>query len=600
MKVNARLPILIFGLLLLPCEAAAQGEAPDLNLGRIRVINRSVDAYTTEQNLFVVPYNFSFKVAYKLQDNSRYEPFNTRATAELKAQYTFGRLGTAEDWYVIWRKSDKKENMNPTATYKKESSFNSSETLPVDELMRRYVIWLHGESGKSGDTDSHAFTLIRRPSRGDALFLHTVIENEVAKANYQLLADNLREFADASAAQQQLQEGMARLWHNAKLFIEHYDLYADPQGAWADAIAWALSKRFPLIAELWMLIEYKTFAENLINDVNSSVSTAINMSTLAKGMKVAHDYLLSAACNDPLAATAIARSALKAYGYDRSLEAAATVSQLDDAIEVLDGYKACVQEARSRFANEVGKWRDISPTLSDHQKVQRFGENLFEHHERYITLHQVTLASLGGVLSPICGDGKCFAGETCLSCERDCCRPYDACFAPSDQPTNSVAIDYRDDRIETRLYLRDDDFRDLVSRPVPRLEFVWNLELVGRAFATADPDQGGITVALNGTPVCEFLPHQRFPADRFARANACTVTSAQLRYTNFSVNAPFRMGWNEITLTTNSHWTANGLRVGLDVAHDCDRSAWDNNWGTRLNPADDTGEAMISQRITVK
>ncbi len=286
MKVNARLPILISCFVLLPLDAAGQSDVPELNLGRIRVINRSIDAYATEQNLFIVPNNYSFKVAYKLQDNSRYEPFNTRATAELNAQYIFGRFGTAEDWYRIWRQSDKKENMNPTATYLKESSFTGSETLSADELMRRCVIWLHGESGKSGDTDSRAFTLIREPSRGDRLFIHTAIENEVAKANYQLFRDNLREFADASGAQQQLQDAMTRLWHNAKLFIEHYDLYADTQGAWADVIAWALSKRFPGIGELWMLIEYKTYAENLINDVNSSVSTAINMSTLAKGMKV--------------------------------------------------------------------------------------------------------------------------------------------------------------------------------------------------------------------------------------------------------------------------------------------------------------------------
>ncbi len=163
-----------------------------------------------------------------------------------------------------------------------------------------------------------------------------------------------------------------------------------------------------------------------------------------------------------------------------------------------------------------------------------------------------------------------------------------------------MAIDYRDDRIETRLYLRDNDFRDLVSRPVPRLEFVWNLELVGRAFATADPDQCGVTVTVNGTPVCEFVPHQRFPVDRFALANACSVPVARLQYTNFSVNAPFRMGWNEVTLSSTSHWTVNGLRVGLDVAHDCDRSAWDNSWQTGLNPAEDTGEAMIFHGITVR
>jgi hypothetical protein len=586
--------------LLSTLEARGQSQAPELYLGRIRVINRSVESSPTSENLFIVPYNYTFKINYKLEDNSRAEPFNTRASGELKAQYIFGRLGTAEDWYFDWRPSNKKENWNPTATYKVESSFTSSGTLPTDELVRRFAITLKAESGRSSRTRSQGFTLVRQPSRGDRLLVQAVIENEAAKAAYGLFFDNLRKFADGSAAQEQLQEAMTRLWHNAKLFIEHYDLYADPQGSWADVIVFVLSRRFPGIGELWMLIEYKNYAENLINDVNSSVSSAINMSTLAKGMQVAHDYVNSASCNaDPLAATALARTALKAYGYDRSLGAAATTAQLDSAVSALDSYKACLAEARSRFSSEVDQWRDFSEALSDHEKVRQFGENLFNHHERYVTMHQVALAAVAAFLSPVCGDGRCFAGETCMSCSRDCCRPYDRCFA-SGEPTRSVTIDFRDDRVETQLYLRDDDFRELVKRPRPRIQFLWHLELVGRAFGTADTGQGGIVVSVNGSPICEFVPHQRFPEDGFATARACSVQVAELRYTSFEVTGPFKMGWNTVALSTNSHWTINGLRIGLDPEHDCDRSAWDNEWNTQLNPADDTGELMISHEISAR
>ena len=598
-------------ILLAPGAARGQTQTAELNLGRVTAIDRSVNASPTAENLFIVPQSYTFEVDYKIQDTKRSEPFNTRATAELLVQDVFGRLGRAEDWTVVWRDSKERTDWNPLHTYKLEGSFEGAGTLSTSQLMERCAIRLKAESGKGSDTESGAFTLVRQPSRGNLLFLHALIENEAAKAGYDLFLDHVQEYADGTSSQELLTAAANRLMHNARMFIEYYDIYTDPRGNWADIIIEALEliPGFHAVAETWMLVEYTTMALDLINDVNSGVSSAINMSAYESGMEAAYNYMRSGYCNaDPLQATADARAALKAYGYDRTLDAAATAARLDSAVAQLEGYRACVAGAGSAFVEDVTSMRDFNATLSQRDKVRQLGEQLFDHHERYVAMHQLSLAAVAIALRPRpvvaaeCGDGRCTGGETCASCPRDCCHPGDRCFAlpAGGQPTRSFTIDYRDDRAVKRLHIDRNDLLRQLSPTDLNVEFVWTLKLVGMAYAAADRGQPGIRVAVNGVPICDFLPHERFPVDRFAEETVCSMPIVRIRNLHLQVAGPFREGWNTVLLTTESHWDYNGLRIGLDPARDCDRSAWDNHWHTSIDPARLEGELMIFHEIEAR
>jgi len=602
---------LSLSMLLAPDAARGQTQTSELNLGRVTAIDRSLNASPTAENLFIVPQSYSFEVDYKLQDTKRSEPFNTRATAELLVQDVFGRLGRAEDWTYVWRDSKERTDWNPTHTYKLEDSFEGTGTLSSSELLQRCAIRLKAESGRSSDTASQGFTLVRQPSRGDLLFLHALIENEAAKAGYGLFLEHVQEYADGTSSQELLTAAANRLMHNARMFIEYYDIYTDARGNWADVIVEALEliPGFHAVAETWMLVEYTTMALDLINDVNSGVSSAINMSAYESGMEAAYNYMRSGYCNaDPLQATADARAALKAYGYDRTLDAAATAARLDSAVAQLEGYRACVAGAGSAFVEDVTSMRDFNATLSQRDKVRQLGEQLFDHHERYVAMHQLSLAAVAIALRPRpvaaaeCGDGRCTGGETCNSCPRDCCRPGELCFTrpPDGQPTHSFAMDYGDDRALKRLHIDRNDFLRQLSPADLDVEFVWTLKLVGMAYAAADRGQPGIQVAVNGVPICEFFPHERFPVDRFAEESVCSMPIVRIRNLRLQVAGPFREGWNTVLLTTESHWDYNGLRIGLDRAHDCERSAWDNHWHTSIDPARLEGELMISQEIQAR
>ncbi len=591
-----------------PQETPGQTETAELSLGRVTAINRSVTASPTDENLFIVPQNFTFEVDYKLQDSKRTEPFNTRASVELLAQYSFGRLGTPEDWYVDWRDSKEKVDWNPVRTYKLEGSFQGTGRLSTSDLVRRYLVRLKAESGKGRDSVSHGFTLVRGSSRGDLLFLHALIENEAAKVGYELFLDHVREYADGTSSKELLEAAANRLMYNARMFIEYYDIYTDPRGNWSDVVVEALElvPGFHAVAEVWMLVEYTQMAMELINDVNLGVASAINMAAYESGMEAAYNYMRSGYCSgDPLQATADARAALKAYGYSRSPDVAATTARLDSAVAELELYRACVAGAGAAFVDDVNKMKDFNATLSQRDQVARIGEGLFGHHQRFVAMHQLALAAVAVALRPRplaaaeCGDGRCTRGENCASCPGDCCRPADPCFAvPPGGPAQSVAIDYRDDRALKRFYIDKDDFRGYLSSPPARdMEFVWTLKLVGKAFATVDRGKAGIGVQVNGNPVCEFHPHERLPTDRFAEAEVCSRPIGRVRNLRFELVGPFRQGWNTVLLTTDSHWEYNGLRIGLDTGRDCDRSAWDNNWQTRLDPARLTGELMMVQEI---
>lgn len=602
---------LSLSMLLTPDTARGQTQTSELNLGRVVAIDRSVTATPTAENLFIVPQSYTFKVAYKLQDTKRSEPFNTRARAELLVQDVFGRSGRAEDWTYVWRDSKERTDWNPVHTYKLEGSFEGSGTLSTSELMQRFTIALKAESGKASDTESQGFTLVRQPSRGDLLFLHALIENEAAKAGYGLFLDHVREYADGTSSQELLTAAANRLMNNARLFIEYYDIYTDPRGNWADIVIEALEliPGFYAVSEVWMLTEYTTMAMDLINDVSSGVSSAINMAAYESGMEAAYNYMRSGYCNaDPLQATADARAALKAYGYDRTLDAAATAARLDSAVAWLERYRACVVGADSAFVADVNRMQDFNATLSQRDKVRQIGEQLFGHHERYVAMHQLSLAAVAIALRPRpvaaaeCGDGRCTPGETCNSCPRDCCRPGQLCFRlpAGGQPTHSFAIDYGDDRALKRLHIDRNDFLRHLSPADLDVEFVWTLKLVGMAYAAADRGQPGIQVAVNGVPICEFFPHERFPVDRFAEESVCSMPIVRIRNLRVRVAEPFTEGWNTVVLTTGGHWDYNGLRIGLDPAHDCDRSAWDNNWHTSIDPARLEGELMIFQEIEAR
>jgi hypothetical protein len=602
---------LSLSILLAPDTARCQTQTSQLNLGRVTAIDRSINANPTTENLFIVPQSYTFKVAYKIQDTKRSEPFNTRATAELRLQDVFGRLGGPEDWTVVWHDSKERTDWNPTRTYKLEGSFEGSGTLSTSELLQRFAIRLKAESGRSSDTQSQGFTLVRQPSRGDLLFLHALIENEAAKAGYGLFLDHVREYADGSSSQELLAAAANRLMHNARLFIEYYDIYSDPSANWADVIVEALElvPGFHAVSEVWMLAEYTTMAMDLINDVDAGVSSAINMAAYESGMEAAYNYMRSGYCNvDPLQVTADARAAVKAYGYDRTLDAASTATRLESVVSGLEAYRECVAGADSVFVRDVESMADFNATLSQRDKVRQLGHQLFEHHERYVAMHQLSLAAVALALRPQpvaaaqCGDGRCSGGETCASCPPDCCRPGDLCFAlpAGGQPTRSFTIDYDDDHALKRVHIDRDDFLRQLSPAVRDIEFVWTLKMVGRAYASANSGQPGIRVAVNGAPVCEFLPHERFPADRFAEAPVCSMPIVRIRNMQLQVAGPFREGWNTILLTTDSHWDYNGLRIGLDAAHDCDRSAWDNNRHRDISPAQVEGELMIFQQIEVR
>jgi hypothetical protein len=594
-----------------PDAARGQTQTTELNLGRVTAIDRSVSASPTAENLFIGPQSYTFKVGYKIQDTKRSEPFDTRAPAELLVQDVFGRLGRAEDWTYVWRDSTERTDWTPTHTYKLEGSFTGSGTLSMSELMQRFVIRLKAESGRSSDTESRGFTLVRQPSRGNLLFLHALIENEAAKAGYGLFLEHVREYADGTSSQELLAAAANRLMYNARMFIEYYDIYTDPSGNWADIIVEALEliPGFYAVSEVWMLAEYTTMAMDLINDVNSGVSSAINMAAYESGMEAAYNYMRSGYCNaDPLQATADARAALKAYGYDRTLDAAGAATRLEGAVAGLEAYRACVAGADSVFVEDVNSMRDFNATLSQRDQVRQLGEQLFGHHERYVAMHQLSLAAVALALRPrpvaaaVCGDGRCSGGETCSSCPPDCCRPGDLCFAlpASRQPTRSFTVDYNDDHALKRVHIDRDDFLRGLSPAVRDIEFVWTLKLVGRAFASADRGRPGIRVAVNGVPICEFLPHERFPVDRFAEEPVCSMPIVRIRNLQLQVAGPFREGWNTIVLTTESHWDYNGLRIGLDPAHDCDRSAWDNNRHRNIDPARLEGELMIFQEIEAR
>jgi len=598
-------------LLLAPDAARAQTQTSELNLGRVTAIDRSLNASPTAEKLFIVPQSYTFEVYYKIQDTKRSEPFNTRATAELLVQDVFGRLGRPEDWTVVWRDSRERTDWNPTHTYKLEGSFSGSGTLSTSQLLQRFLIRLKAESGRSSDPESHGFTIVRQPSRGNLLFLHALIENEAAEAGYGLFLDHVREYADGRSSQELLAAAADRLMYNARMFIEYYDIYTDPQGNWADVVVEAMEAipGFYAVSEVWMLAEYTTMAIELIGDVNSGVSSAINMAAYESGMEAAYNYMRSGHCNaDPLQATADARAALKAYGYDRTLDAAATVAQLESAVAELEAYRACVAGAGSAFVDDVTSMRDFNATLSQRDEVRRLGEQLFDHHQRYVAMHQLSLAAAALALRPrpaaaaVCGDGRCSGGETCASCPPDCCRPGDLCFAlpAGGQPTRSFTIDYRDDRALKRLHIDRDDFLRRLSPAVRDVEFVWTLKLVGRAYGSADRGRPGIRVSVNGEPVCEFLPHEHFPPDRFAEQPVCSMPIVRIRNLRLQVSGPFREGWNTVLLTTESHWEYNGLRIGLDPVHDCDRSAWDNDWNRSVDPARLEGELMVFQVIELR
>jgi hypothetical protein len=602
---------LSLSILLAPEAARFQTQASQLNLGRVTAIDRSLNANPTAENLFIVPQSYTFKVAYKIQDTKRSEPFNTRATAELRLQDVFGRLGRPEDWTVVWRDSKERTDWNPTHTYKLEGSFDGSGTLSTSELLQRFVIRLKAESGRSSDTQSQGFTLVRQPGRGNLLFLTALIENEAARAGYGLFLDHVREYADGTSSQELLAAAANRLMHNAQLFIEYYDIYTDPSGNWADIVVEALEliPGFHAVAETWMLVEYTTMAMDLINDVDSGVSSAINMAAYESGMEAAYNYMRSGYCNaDPLQATADARVALKAYGYDRTLDAATTATRLDSAVAGLEAYRTCVVGADSVFVEDVTSMRDFNATLSQRDEVRQLGHQLFEHHERYVAMHQLSLAAVALALRPrpvaaaVCGDGRCSGGETCASCPPDCCRPGDLCFTlpAGGQPRRSFTIDYNDDHAVKRVHIDRDDFLRGLPQAVRDIEFVWTLKLVGRAYASANSGQPGIRVAVNGVPVCEFLPHERFPADRFVEQAVCKIPIVRIRNLRLQVTGPFREGWNTVLLTTDSHWDYNGLRIGLDPEHDCDRSAWDNNRHRDISPAQVVGELMVFHEIEVR
>ncbi|MGD2153919.1 MAG: hypothetical protein PVG79_11685 [Gemmatimonadales bacterium] len=603
--------VVSLSLLLAPDAARGQTQTSELNLGRVTAIDRSLNASPTAENLFIVPQSYNFEVDYKIQDTKRSEPFNTRATAELLVQDVFGRLGRPEDWTVVWRDSKERTDWNPVHTYKLEGSFSGSGTLSASELMQRFVIRLKAESGRSSDTESQGFTVVRQPSRGNLLFLHALIENEAAKAGYGLFLAHVEEYADGGSSEELLAAAAERLMYNARMFIEYYDIYTDPGGNWADIIVEALElvPGFHAVSEVWMLAEYTTMAMDLINDVNSGVSSAINMAAYESGMEAANDYMRSGYCNaDPLQATADARAALRAYGYGRTLDAAGTAARLEGAVAGLEAYRACVAGADSVFVEDVTSMRDFNATLSQRDKVRQLGEQLFDHHQRYVTMHQLSLAAVALALRPrpvaaaVCGDGRCSGGENCASCPPDCCRPGDRCFAvpAGGQPTRSFTIDYRDDRALKRLHIDRDDFLRRLSPTARDVEFIWTLELVGRAYGSADRGQPGIRVSVNGEPVCEFLPHEHFPPDRFAEEPVCSMPIVRIRNLRLQVVGPFREGWNTILLTTDSHWEYNGLRIGLDPAHDCDRSAWDNDWNRSIDPARLEGELMIFQEIEAR
>ncbi|UCC84639.1 MAG: hypothetical protein JSW46_06865 [Gemmatimonadota bacterium] len=595
-------------LLLAPNAARGQTQTSELNLGRVVAIDRSISASPTAENLFIVPQSYTFKVGYKLQDTKRSEPFNTRATAELLIQDVFGRLGRAEDWSVVWRDSKERTDWNPYHTYKLEGSFSGAGTLSLSTLLQRFVVRLKAESGRSSDTESQGFTLVRQPSRGDLLFLHALIENEAAKAGYGLFLEHVREYADGTSSQELLAAAANRLMHNARMFIEYYDIYSDPGGNWADIVVVALEliPGFHAVSEVWMLAEYTTMAMDLINDVNSGVSSAINMAAYESGMEAAYNYMRSGYCTvDPLEVTADARAALRAYGYNRTLDAAATATRLESAVAGLEAYRECVAGADSVFVQDVESMADFNATLSQRDEVVRLGHQLFDHHERYVAMHQLSLAAVAVAVRPrpvepaVCGDGRCTVGESCTSCPPDCCRPGDLCFAlpAGGQPSRSFTVDYNDDHALKRVHIDLDDLRGWLSPAVRDIEFAWTLKLVGRAYASADRGRPGIRVAVNGVEVCEFHPHERFPADRFVEEAVCSMPIIRIRNLQLQVAGPFREGWNTILLTTDSHWDYNGLRIGLDPARDCDRSAWDNNRRRNIDPARVTGELMIFQEI---
>ncbi len=608
MKSRPCVLALSLSMLLAPHTARGQTQTSDLSLGRVTAIDRSVTASPTAENLFIVPQSYTFKVGYKIQDTKQSEPFNTRATAELLLQDVFGRLGRQEDWTVVWRDSKERVDWNPTHTYKLEGSFTGNGTLSTSELLQRFLIRLKAESGRSSDTESQGFTVVRQPSRGDLLFLHALIENEAAKAGYGLFLEHVQEYADGTSSQELLAAAANRLMYNAGMFIEYYDIYTDPSGNWADIIVEALEliPGFYAVSEVWMLAEYTTLALELINNVNSGVSSAINMAAYESGMEAAYNYLRSGHCNaDPLQVTADARAVLKAYGYDRTLDAATTSTRLESAVTGLEAYRECVAGADSVFVRDVESMADFNATLSQRDQVRQLGHQLFDHHERYVAMHQLSLAAVALALRPrpvaaaVCGDGRCSGGETCVSCPPDCCRPGDLCFTlpAGGQPTHSFSLDYGDDLALKRLYLDRDDFLRGLSPADRDVQFVWTLKLVGRAYASPHRGQPGIRVAVNGEPVCEFHPHERFPTDRFAEEGVCSMPIVRIRNLQLQVAGPFREGWNTISLTTESHWDYNGLRIGLDPARDCDRSAWDNNWHRNIDPARLQGELMIFQEI---
>jgi len=375
----------------------------DLNLGRIKVINRSIESVPTSENLFVIPTTQNFKVSYKLQDTKSSEPFNTRATAELKIQYTFGKAGEAEDWYVDWSKSKEETSWNPLDTYKIEDTFKGTITLSRSELLQRCAVVLKGESGRSSDTQSQGFTLVLEPNLGGDLLIHALIVNESAKTGYQIFNDLLQEYADGHAAQKILLETMEKLEHNAKLFIEHYDIYSDPQGNWADIVMLAIEAiaaylNIPLIGTAWMLVEYTTIAIDLINSVTQGVIEANNASLFGQGMKQARDYLVSCA-SDPVAAAVSAKSTIRTFGYDQSMTDGEAARHIENSIQQLIAYKTDLAEARKRFVAKVESWIDFA--LSRRQQVLDTGNGLFDQIENDLVMHAISLECLRRTIAPV-------------------------------------------------------------------------------------------------------------------------------------------------------------------------------------------------------